>query len=134
MRIALGIPTLNNFQGLAELINSFWGYDFTPFVFPNWKNNEGVSKAWNKIIDSAIDYDLLIISNDDVVLKNGLNNLVKFWNNKPSDCIMATGNADHNLGGDVIKGAPDYSFFAINPREYNLIIGEFDENFSPAYF
>lgn len=132
MHIALGVPTLNNFKGLAELFNSLWGIALTPFVVNNWDDNRGVSKAWNIVLDQTMSFDLTVICNDDITFaENSFQALLKAWNNRFSDCIMVTGSCG---GGEVFRGMPDYSCFAINAAEYVDKIGKFDENFSPAYF
>lgn len=135
LRIAVGVPVLNNFNGFAELINCFQGEDVRFIVEPNWKNNIGVSKSWNKFIDKALDYNynMLIVANDDVTFTlDSFYALVRAWLDRPDDVMLVSG-----VGHDISEGyhdSPNYSFFAIDPRQNITDVGYFDENFTPAYF
>lgn len=134
LKIAVGVPTLSNFKGLAELFSSLWGENYTPFVIANWKENIGVSKAWNEILKCTKDYDLTIICNDDVVFLDGsFKKLVEAWESRPNDAVLVTGNT-HTVIAPGYHEAPDYSCFAANPTDLINRIGLFDENFTPAYF
>lgn len=133
LRIAVGVPTLNNFKGLAELFASLWGEEYTPFVVSNWVTNIGVSKAWNEILRATVDYDLTVICNDDIVFHSGsFQNLVNGWSSGPLNAIMFTGISTDT--DEKFVEAPDYSCFSVIAREYLEEIGSFDENFTPAYF
>lgn len=135
MRIAVGIPTLSNFKGLAELFASLWGEEYTPFVVANWKENIGVSAAWNEIINATVDFDYTVICNDDIVFSQyALRNLVRSYEDYPEDAIMVTASTVFDAEGPRYVAAPDYSCFAIRPYIYREKIGLFDENFTPAYF
>jgi GT2 family glycosyltransferase len=135
MRIAVGVPTLSNFKGLAELFASLWGAEYTPFVVANWTENIGVSKAWNEILNATLDFDVTLICNDDVVFsREGLNNLVRSWEEAPADAIMLTASTVFDFEGPRYVPAPDYSCFAVRPQLYRDKIGLFDENFERGYF
>lgn len=136
LRIAIGVPTLNNFRGLAELFASLWGEEYTPLVVSNWVDNIGVSRAWNEILRTAIlhNYDLVLIVNDDVVFRpSSFKSLVASWDDRPQDAIMVTGCTDPEVDMGFAP-APDYSCFMVDPLNYVRQIGWFDENFTPAYF
>lgn len=130
--VAVGIPTMKNFKGLAELFASLWGECYTPFVFNNWSHNHGVSKAWNEILKATRSYDVTVICNDDIIFwDNSFRHLIDFWTNRPKDCIIATGS---NEDAATIKGAPDYSCWATNSRLHLEEIGYVDTNFQRGYF
>lgn len=133
MRVAVGVPTMSNFKGLAELFASLWGEEYTPFVVNNWAKNNGVSHAWNQILLQTRGYDLTVICNDDITFHGGsLENLIKAWSSVSLDTIMVTG-ANGNMEMDYTE-APDYSCFSVIPNQYLEEVGLFDENFTPAYF
>lgn len=133
MKVAIGVPTMNNFRGLAELFASLWGESYTPFVVNNWSHNNGVSKAWNEVLRATTSYDLVVICNDDIVfLPGSFRALLDGYAFAPMGSIMTTG-----INGDSVEEfmkAPDYSCFAVNPSRYLNEVGWFDENFTPAYF
>lgn len=133
MRVAVGVPTMNNFKGLAELFASLWGHEFTPYVFNNWVNNQGVSVAWNDILMATRHFDLTVICNDDIVFHEGsFRKLLSAWSQVPLDTILVTA-ANGEFKEDFLK-SPDYSCFSVIADEYIKEIGLFDENFTPAYF
>lgn len=135
MKVAVGVPTLNNFQGLAELFASLWGADYTPFVISNWVKNIGVSASWNEILKATRGYQLTIVCNDDITFHSeAFTNLLTGWQNKPEDALMVTATNRQPSSGEWYEPAPDYSCFAVNPDIYLEAVGWFDENFSPAYF
>lgn len=138
MKVAVGVPTMKNFKGLAELFASLWGEEYTPFVVNNWTYNNGVSKGWNAILKATKDYDLTIICNDDITFHGGsFEKLVWSWDWKPENALMITAvNGNHNaeINDPWMQPSPDYSCFMINAKEYLDVVGLFDENFTPAYF
>lgn len=133
MRIGIGVPVLSNFKGFTELMHSLNGLEHTIYVANNWINNIGVGPAWNEFIHSAIidDLDLLVICNDDVVWKS-FDMLLHGWMYRPDNALIVTGT--HGEEKDAYAPHPDYSCFGFNPLAMNEIIGDFDENFAPAYF
>lgn len=134
MKVAIGIPTLSNFKGLAELFASLWGEDYTPFVVSNWAENIGVSGAWNEILRATQSYDFVVICNDDIIWhRHSFQWLIDGWSNRPDDAILVSGVNGSGSPFGYYK-SPDYSCFGINPQEYLNKVGWFDENFTPAYF
>lgn len=133
MRVAVGVPTLSNFRGLAELFSSLWAEEYTPFVVNNWTYNNGVSKAWNEILRATQGYDLTVICNDDIVFHEGsFRNLISSWGSCPTDALIITGvNGRRN---ELWTKSPDYSCFSFGPKAYLDRVGLFDENFTPAYY
>lgn len=93
---------------------------------PNWKvtssvNNIGVANGWNSFIDSARKdgFDAVIIANDDIYLHEGT--LQRFVQEMQSSKFVS------------FEGMNAFSFFGIH-LDYAAEIGDFDEEFWPAYF
>lgn len=111
--VTLVIPVINNFEGLAELLNSV-RYPIYPIIIDNWRHNRGVSWAWNYGIDNAIT-DKVIISNDDIIFhENTIERLIE-----AADTYSIFGSSS------------GYACFIVNKDTFNL---RFDEAFFPAYF
>lgn len=137
MKLALGVPVMYNFEGLAKLLRSVQGTEMTLYIQDNWNENIGVAAAWNLFLDQAVsdNIDLLIISNDDVIFEEGsLWKAVHAWQDRPEDCILMT--AHTSIAEDGFHpGVADFCCFAVNPKQVLDEIGYFDsENFFPAYF
>ena len=85
-------------------------------------NNIGVAGAWNIGLKKADPNGLLIICNDDNVLKpNAIEELVKLAENNPEAPFLAS------AGGG-------FSFFALRPKMAIENVGYFDEGYFPAYY
>jgi GT2 family glycosyltransferase len=130
--IALIVPVLKNFAGFAELIHSV-NREVLPIIIPNWGNNIGVSRGWNQGLYDAIDKeaDYAVISNDDVVLRPGTVDKMVIGLND-FDLVSAVNSDNESVYG--YDEHPDFSCFAVKPKEFIEKFGWFDENFSPAYF
>lgn len=99
----------NWFKGFLE-------YDFH-VISP--KRNLGVASSWNLALHAS--KDLLIISNDDVVIgKDTIKNLLEHAESFPTCYLFTTG----GIG---------FSLFLIR-RKALFEVGSFDENLWPAYF
>jgi len=92
----------------------------------DWKvtssvNNLGVSTGWNYFIESARQdgFDAVIIANDDIYLYEGT--LQRFVDEMKTSKFVS------------FRGMNAFSFFGIH-LDYAEQIGEFDEEFWPAYF
>lgn len=137
----VGVPVLNRYDLLANLINSINdgsiqpdeicvidnGGNFTKFIEAMPSNvrvyqygNIGVAGAWNKIIDGLEDNDICVISNDD--LEFSTDTYERFCN-ASGEFISC------NTVGDLNK----FSLFRITKRCIDRA-GKFDEEFFPAYF
>jgi hypothetical protein len=135
-KIALVVPVYKNFEGFAELMYSV-DEVVLPCVQPNWRENVGVSAGWNSGLRyaKAEGCTHALVCNDDIVLEpltirkliDGLN--VGF------DLISAI-NARDNKTDDRPRypETPDFSCFMVNPQTFVDKFGEFDEEFTPAYF
>lgn len=132
--ISLIVPVMKNFRGFAELIRSV-DNAVVPIIIDNWRENIGVSKAWNVGLHRAMDTDAAVIVNDDVILAPGtLEKMVGHL--RDYDLVSAIGGDTGKTGVLESLGAdsPDYACFAVKPKDFVEKFGTFDENFSPAYF
>ncbi len=133
--VALIVPVMTNFEGFTRLMASV-DTNIRPYVIPNYEENIGVSKAWNKgIIQAALDgFEYAVVANDDIVLEKGciqamLPHLKKGW-----DVVTAVNTRDFPEPEDCKTNEPDYAFFAVRPGVFLDKFGPFDEKFTPAYF
>lgn len=148
-KIGIVFPTLNNFKGLAEAIASVQTvHDWTPYVYPNWRLNDPLAKAWNEGSKWAIDEDCthIAICNDDILFSPWtLDALVDHLDSNP-DCVLVSGSDQRaNLPDPYaiftveqpqdpsVSEHPDFACFMIRPDTLTKI-GSFDECFVPAYF
>jgi hypothetical protein len=133
----LVVPTLTNFEGLAELFASV-DRPVHPFVIPNWREKNCVAASWNKGIAAAEEAgcDVIHVINDDAILLPG--------------CLEAMGRKILLDGHAVLVSAYEtpeddhmerklslrasYACFAVGRGFLALMDGGFDEDFSPAYF
>lgn len=137
--LILGIPVLNNYNGLFRLIDSaeagsvipdeYWiidnGNSIHKFGDLNPKikviysgNNIGVAKSWNLFLSRVSDKDILIISNDDIILER--DSLKIFIEGLDRDQFSCT------------SGVNAFSFFYL-PKKIWMKVGPFDESLSPNY-
>lgn len=145
MVIGLVVPVLNNFLGFTELMESI-KEPVVPIVCPNWKENLGVSKAWNDGIAQAIELgcEHVFVANDDIVLTHPetLTLLSRAMDWHSIDLLTPSNVRDGYappkpspfLGEHSFGVNPDFSAFMIRPKEFVERFGLFDENFYPAYF
>lgn len=137
LKIGLIVPVYKNFPGFAEMIESV-DEPVVPIIIANWRNNKGVSVAWNIGIEAATirGCDLALICNDDIVLHPET-----IWKLRTAvwdfgyDLVTPV-NTRHTVPTDYpeYRPTPDYSCFMIKPQEFRQKFGNFDEHFSPAYF
>jgi GT2 family glycosyltransferase len=137
-RVALAVPVLHNFEGFTELMHSV-DIDVRPFVIPNWRDNRGVSWAWNDgMRRAAIEkYDAVFILNDDVVFHPGTMKKMLLGLAEGHDLVTGFNTRDENYDHfDRVEyiESPDYACFVVNPISFISKFGWFDENFFPAYF
>jgi len=148
-KIGIVFPVLNNFKGLAEAIASVQtAYDWTPYVYPNWRLNDPLAKAWNDASQWAIDEDCthILICNDDILFSPWtIDALVAHLDENPK-CVLVSGADQRAAYADPyqiftaekptdagVSDHPDFACFMIRPDTFTHI-GKFDENFVPAYF
>lgn len=137
MAIALIVPVYKNFEGFTRLMASV-DQTIYPIVIPNYEDNIGVSAGWNVGLREAsrLGFALSLICNDDTVLQPGtINKLVQSMTDY--DLVTAINMRDKPLTpSEGYSDDPDFSCFMVwthdfGPRGRH---GEFDENFTPAYF
>jgi hypothetical protein len=138
--IALVVPVLNRFDMFTEMMETV----DTPvqlFVIDQWRNNRGVSWAWNEGMRRArsAGYKHAVIANDDLKFRPG--SLRGIY-----DAIVDTGatlvspnqqrhparvGTYEDMG---IRSGADFFCFAIDIEQTVSGAGWFDEQFFPAYF
>lgn len=140
---AIGIPTINRADLLKESLEDLFVNmpEIPTYIVDNgnqdievieghnsvqiFKNseNKGVSGSWNQLFKEAIsrheNLTHLLILNDDIVLGK-----------KESEILDLI----HNLGHKTLFTSYFYWSVMVVPVELYLYIGEFDENFFPAYY
>jgi len=129
--IALVVPTLSYFEGLAALFASV-DAPVLPVVLDNWRHPErSVAASWNEGLERARDAacDVAIVANDDVVLAPGALAALATGILSHGTALLATG---HHLKGD--RGSCGYTLFAVEPARFLRLTGGFDEGFKQAYF
>jgi hypothetical protein len=148
-KVGIVFPTLNNFKGLAEAIASVQtAYDWTPYVWPNWRLNDPLSHAWNEGSKQAIaeDCDYILICNDDILFSpDTIDGLVEHLD-KNKECVLVSATdrrGELPIPHDIfnyptpteigVSEHPDFACFMIRPKTLEQV-GLFDENFVPAYF
>lgn len=151
--IGVVIPVLNQHKlaiQALESIESF--YRWTPIVIDNSRRGLSVAESWNwgiKKSQERNDYTLVI--NDDIVMAPySIDQMYRYLKANPHIGVLtATDYRDHYSVEEVREGrflddrqmnqdhgeidAPDFACFMIGRQGYEEI-GEFDENFRPAYF
>ena len=140
-KIIVGVPTLNRYDLLANLVNSINDGTVVPNAiviidnggqFKKWiqqtpsnlrlvnNGNLGVAGAWNKIINGITDEDCVVISNDDLEFEP--DTLEKFYS-ATEEFVSCT----------CVSALNKFSLFKITKACVDKA-GKFDEEFFPAYF
>lgn len=140
MKVAIGIPTISQFDYLQDNLDAINKYlpDIQVYIYNNsiyniitkirtygntkimgTGTNIGVSAAWNIMLTDmrANGYEYGLILNDDIVLSNNIIHISDYISQKPKFARIIN----------------DWSVFLISLDTFNDI-GLFDENFYPAYF
>lgn len=146
--IALGIPSLNNFDLLVRCIDSALAGDLAPdvvFVMDNsagaypegWQDryegrvlvarpghNMGVAVSWNAMVHLALGSDArwIVLSNDDIAFAADT-----------IERLVAVAEGDQTAGIVSPIEGQRFACFLLNPIAYREV-GPFDEIFHPAYF
>lgn len=143
--LAVIVPVLKNFKGLAQLIHSLENttYPHKVIVIDNWNvPDRSVASSWNLGIRKARHWyglDHFLVCNDDVVLEHDfIHNATSMWRSIGPDTLFTGWNT--RRGFNESDGVPkrerygaDYSCFFLTSELYDNV-GEFDETFTPAYF
>lgn len=149
IKIAVVIPVLNQFKYAIDALESIKTQNlWTPFIIPNYRAGQSVSASWNIGTRQAIfeGYTHILIINDDVVIgPYTVDHLVNIMNDNPDIGVITGTDYRWSYSPDEMRGlefpghtdditnGPDFACFMITPESYEAI-GEFDEEFSPAYF
>lgn len=153
--IGIVIPVLNQFKLAIDAIRSIQtNHKYKLYIQPNWLNNRGVAGAWNDGIKEAFKdgCKYILVINDDIILSNWTidNQILELENadDKGENLVLTTGWATTPpIHGEPISmmqyprpssemawvpGA-DFACFMMTEKCWEEV-GEFDENFFPAYF
>ena len=150
MRIGITIPTLSNYGGLIESINSMRSsqHHLEFSIVNTGMTGLSVAAAWNGGVDDLLrrGCGAVIVSNDDVLCHRGtIDGLVAAWLDGDADLVSARNvrgtvgvldflTSDIACVGPFDEGpSPDFSFFLLPSKTWE-VVGRFDENFRPAYF
>jgi hypothetical protein len=153
VKIGIAFPIINQYEKAIKAIESVkTRYDWQPFIIPQWRNQKPLAAAWNLGMKRAIEANCayIIISNDDVLFSpwtiDGMINRLLQEPYDREEVIMATAVNDRGKYADpntilyidkpvdpTESDNPDFACFAVH-RSFLGKIGEFDENFIPAYF
>jgi GT2 family glycosyltransferase len=141
--IALIVPTLNRYDLFVNMIQSI-DYPVKPYVINNGRSgNIGVAAAWNKGIKNALEdgYEYAIITNDDVEFLSGtIGQLVIDIRNYDSliistnSILPARDGKEFHYKSEGMTVGSDYACFMVKIKTLFEEVGEFDENFYPAYY
>jgi GT2 family glycosyltransferase len=137
------VPSIGNnlIDGLVIHMSEFFGDKeqsdkMKSFQYPSnieviWtrsENNLGVAASWNLFLKIAFeikDYSAVIIANDDIILGNNTLQSILDKAKEFPDAVISAGPEDSR--------GNEFSLFYI-PRSVHELIGNFDEQFYPAYF
>lgn len=155
MKIGVGIVTINNFQGAIETLESVrTQHEWTPYFWPQHRYQIPLAATWNRIAKSAFadGCDYALICNDDILFSpECIDNMVNQYEqlHEAEQVIMVTPNnilfeviddpfriQEYYLPEDTIfswSNHPNFSCFLIAPKYFDEI-GDFDENFNPAWY
>jgi GT2 family glycosyltransferase len=122
---------MSEFSGSKEQADKVNGVQYPSNIEVIWtrsENNLGVAASWNLFLKIAFeikDYSAVIIANDDIILGNNtLQSILEKAKEFP-DAVISAGPEDSR--------GNEFSLFYI-PRSVHELIGNFDEQFYPAYF
>jgi GT2 family glycosyltransferase len=134
--IALIVPVYKNFGGFAELMSTV-DVPVLPIIIDNWVENRGVSRAWNIGLERArtAGCNRALIMNDDTKLEPGTIRNLGDSVDEHLILVSAINTRDYEPTNEIsFCEEPDFAAFMVNPQTFTSTVGEFDENFSPAYF
>lgn len=137
VKVGLIVPVYKNFEGFAELMHSV-DLAVMPYIIPNWQNNLGVSRGWNRGLQLAIQdrMDAAFIVNDDATFAPGSMEKM-LWALSSFDLVTGYNTRDENydhLRFAEFPESPDFACFVVDPIQFVHRFGWFDESFTPAYF
>lgn len=148
-KIAVVVPVLSQFQYAIDALESVRTIGvWTPFIIPNYRSKNGVAVSWNLGTKQAIfeGYTHILIINDDIVIAPyTVDHMANVLDDHPEFGLVTGSDHRNTMSPDQVRempfpdyeidiiDAPDFACFMVTPESYNAV-GEFDENFTPAYF
>ena len=142
--IAMVVPVLNRFDMFTEMMETV-DYPVQPIVIDQWRNNRGVSWAWNEGMRraKAMGYQHCLIANDDLKFRpESLERLSRTM--EVTGAALVSPNQIRNSkvfdedrsswATEGIRAGADFFCFMVDIDQIVDNAGWFDENFFPAYF
>lgn len=153
MKIGLVIPVLSQYKMAVDLIAHLRSaHTLETFVIPQYRHQRPLSGAWNYGMREAFrkNCDFALVMNDDVLLSPwAIDAMVDTLGpGQHQGLAVATAtNARGVMGPDDVlnleepslddigapPSGPDFACFMMTQMTYDMV-GDFDENFTPAYF
>lgn len=134
------MPCLNRFDMFTETMETV-DTPIHPIVIDCWRNNRGVSGAWNEGMKKALDlgYSYALISNDDLKYPPGAirelyDTAVKTRAATVSPNQVRLPIRQRSYEPDGLREGADFFCFVINIPKVVKHAGWFDQQFYPAYF
>jgi GT2 family glycosyltransferase len=134
MTLSLIVPVLNKFDLFTELMATV-DYPVKPIIMDNWKENRGVSGAWNEGMKKSLQYgnNYAIIANDDVTFP--ANTIRELYDTiRYTKAVTVSPNQNRYEPGFKLVNGADFFCFIVDIKQLIENVGWFDENFFPAYF
>lgn len=142
--IAMVVPVLNRFDMFTEMMETV-DYPVQPIVIDQWRNNRGVSWAWNEGMRraKAMGYQHCLIANDDLKFRpESLERLSRTIETTGAALVSPNQVRDVKILSEQksrwisegIRAGADFFCFMVDIDQIVEKAGWFDENFFPAYF
>lgn len=138
--IALVVPVLNRFDMFTEMMETV----DTPvqlFVIDQWRNNRGVSWAWNEGMRraKAAGYRHAVVANDDLKFRPGSLRGIYDTIVETGAALVSPNQQRHPARTDTyehmgVRAGADFFCFIIDIDQTVESAGWFDEQIYPAYF
>lgn len=153
MKIGVVIPVLSQYKMAVDLIAHLRSFHtLETFIVPQYRHQLPLSGAWNYGIKESFrkDCNFALVMNDDVLLSPWAID-VMVENLGPNQyqglAVVTATNARGVMSPDDVlnldepslddlcaaPAGPDFACFMVTKMTYDMV-GEFDENFNPAYF
>ena len=126
--LVIHMSELSGSREQADKINSVQYPSNIEVIWTRSENNLGVAASWNLFLKIAFeikDYSAVIIANDDIILGNNTLQSILDKAKEFPDAVISAGPEDSR--------GNEFSLFYI-PRSVHELLGNFDEQFYPAYF
>ena len=134
------MPCLNRFDMFTETVETI-DTPIIPIIIDCWRNNRGVSGAWNEGMKRALAMGerYAVISNDDLKYTPGslygiFETLIDSGVSMVSANQLRLPKRDSQYVQQGVRVGADMFCFAVDIEQLTEVAGWFDENFFPAYF